>query len=174
MFQQWLYLIDYVDNFIFLFIYTQNILSSPISAQRSCLLCCAVSDPYWLNTLLSLLYRQTNSLHLHNVSFSLPPWGWRMGITGEGPRLKVIPSAQTTSFGCTSECHLLYLFIALMSPTSKRSYHMMADDTINNKYEDPNINIQISIFKKVMIHTILTTFSLIVWHKLLIIVRYLS
>lgn len=61
-----------------------------------------------------------------------------------------------------------------MSLPGKRHHHMTADDTINNKYKEPNINIQGHIFKKAMIHSVLTTFSLIVWHKLLVIVRYLS
>lgn len=67
-------------------------------------------------------------------------------MTGKGPLLKVTHSAQTSSFGRTSKYHLLYLVITLMSLTSKRSYHMTTDDTINNKYEDTDINIQIYIY----------------------------
>lgn len=159
---------DYVEDFIYLFILRTYwaalfLLSRAASYVPQYVICSASphSSP-------------TNFLHLHNPNFSLLSWGWGGGgSTGEHSPVKVIPSTQITSFGCTSKCHLLYLFIALILPTSKRKYHMTTDDIIN-KYKDPNINTQIHIFKKVMIHTILTTFSLIVWHKLLVIVRYLS
>lgn len=79
---------DVLCGEFYLFIYTQNALSSLISAQQSCLLCPTVSDLYWLNMLLSSLYRQRNSLHLHNVSFSLLPWGCVGGNYRRGPPAK--------------------------------------------------------------------------------------
>lgn len=99
---------DYVEDFTYLFIFTTYwaalfLLSRAASYVPQYVICSASphSSP-------------TNFLHLHNPNFSLLSWGWGGGgSTGEHSPVKVIPSTQITSFGCTSKCHLLYVFIAL-------------------------------------------------------------
>lgn len=119
MLQQWL-LIDYVENVIYL--YTKHTEQPHFCSTELPPASHSISSARAQNAPLLILW--TENLPPPPQCFPLLPWSCRVGITGEDTLLNVIPSAQTTSLGCISNHHLLYLFIPLMPLTSERSYHM--------------------------------------------------
>lgn len=108
MLQQWLCLNYYVENFTYLFTHkTYRAARFLLSRAVSCV-------PQYLTRTCST-FPSPHSTDRETPStpwvFPLLPWGWGVGITGPGPPLKLIPSAQTTSFGCTPKTPLALLSI---------------------------------------------------------------